>query len=173
VVNTADRGANRALHARFDEIYDRYRRLRSGMDDLQRELANLRVSARSSDGLIEATVGPRGQLVDLKFDARAYREYQPAALAAKIVAVTASATAKAADEVRRTLSAYLPEDSGAVRFLETNDFGDLLARQDALLLPPDSQNSHSGSGGSGTDGSGASGFGSGGAGLRRSGAGRE
>lgn len=54
----ADRDANRALRARFDEVYGQYQRLRSGLDELQGKLAELRVTERSDDGQVTAVAGP-------------------------------------------------------------------------------------------------------------------
>src|SRR3954463_11984523 len=45
VADRVDRDANRALRARFDDVLGQYRQLRSGLGDLQRELAELRISA--------------------------------------------------------------------------------------------------------------------------------
>ncbi len=130
MAGTADRDANRALRARFDEVYGDYQRLRSGMDELQHRLTELRVTARSADGLVTVTVGPRGQLVDLHLDRTVYRELPPDELAGLIVAVTASAAARVAGEVQQLMTGYLPAGSGTLRFLRDDNLGSLLPRQD-------------------------------------------
>lgn len=130
MAETADRDANRALRARFDEVYGDYQRLRSGMDELQQRLAALRVTARSADGLVTATVGPRGQLVALDLDRGAYRAMPPGELADLIVAVTASAAAQVATEVQQLMTGYLPAGSGTMRFLREDNLGSLLPPQD-------------------------------------------
>ena len=82
MAQTADRDANQALRARFDEVYGQYQRLRVGLDDLQRTARRVAGSRPSSDdGLVTATVGPRGQLVTLQLDRRAYRDHDPDQLA--------------------------------------------------------------------------------------------
>jgi DNA-binding protein YbaB len=133
----ADRDANHALRARFDDVYGQYQRLRSGMDDIQQRLAELRVSAESDDGLIRATVGPRGQLIDLRLDRRIYRDMDAAELARKIVTTTEKAAAQMAEQVQQMMSGYLPADSGPMQFIKDNNFGSLLRRQDAIMREAD------------------------------------
>jgi DNA-binding protein YbaB len=133
VAYAADRDANRALRARFDEVYGQYERLRSGMDELQRKLAAFQVTAESDDGFVRATVGPRGQLVKLVLDARVYRERDAEALAATITATVQQATAKSVEQVQQLVAGYLPAGSGAVDFLKDNNFASLMRRHDAAL----------------------------------------
>jgi DNA-binding protein YbaB len=132
VADTADRDANHALRARFDEVYGQYQRLRSGLDDIQRRLADVRVSAESADGLVRATVGSRGQLTDLQLDRRAYR-LAPDDLSRTIVDTVQQAAVRTTREVETLMAAYLPADSGPMRFLRDNDFGSLLRRQDQIM----------------------------------------
>ena len=137
MADMADRDANHALRARFDDVYGQYQRLRSGMDDMQQRLAQLQVSAESEDGLIRATVGPRGQLIDLRLDRRIYRDMDAAELGRKIVATTEQAAARAAEQVQQVMAGYLPADSGPMQFIKDNDFGSLLRRQDAIMREAD------------------------------------
>jgi DNA-binding protein YbaB len=137
VADMADRDANHALRARFDDVFGQYQRLRSGMDDMQRRLAELRVTAESEDGLIRATVGPRGQLIDLRLDRRIYRDMDAAELGRKIVATTEKAAAQVADQVQQMMGDYLPADSGPMQFVRDNNFGSLLRRQDAIMREAD------------------------------------
>jgi DNA-binding protein YbaB len=133
VADTADRDANHALRARFDDVFGQYERLRSGLDDIQRRLADLRVSAQSDDGLVTATVDARGQLADLRLDRRIYRDADPGRLGRTIVATVREATTRATEQVREMMADYLPADSGALRFVRDNDFGSLLRRQDDIM----------------------------------------
>jgi len=133
VAESADRDVNRDLRDRLAQVYGRYARLRSDLDDLQRRLATLQVSAVSPDGLVRATVGPRGQLTDLWLDRRAARNLGSDQLARIIVATVRDAAARATDEVEAMMADYLPADSGALGFLRDNDFGTLMRRPDAAL----------------------------------------
>ena len=137
MADMADRDANHALRARFDDVFGQYQRLRSGMDDLQQRLAALQVSAESDDGLIRATVGPRGQLIDLRLDRRIYRDMDAAELGRKIVATTEKAAAQVAEQVQQMMAGYLPADSGPMQFIKDNNFGSLLRRQDAIMREAD------------------------------------
>ena len=133
MADSADRDANHALRARFDDVFGQYERLRSGMDDIQQRLASMEVSAESDDGNVRATVGSRGQLTDLRLDRRAYRDLTPDELARLIVATVAEASTRTTREVEQLMAAYLPADSGPMRFLKDNDFGSLMRRPDRIM----------------------------------------
>ncbi|SDY71705.1 Conserved DNA-binding protein YbaB [Micromonospora pattaloongensis] len=133
MAQTADRDANRALRARFDEVFGQYERLRSGLDDLQQRLARLRVTAESEDRHVKATVGPRGQLIKLELDPRIYRDHNVEALAAKITSTVQQATERATSDVQELVRGYLPPGSGAADYLRDGNFGSLLRRSDAAL----------------------------------------
>lgn len=130
---SADRDANRALRARFDEVYGQYERLRSGLDDLQQRLAKLRVTEKSDDGHVTATVGPRGQLVKLELDPQIYREHNVDSLAAKITSTVQKATDSATSAVQALVGGYLPPGSGVTDYLKDGNFGSLLRRSDTAL----------------------------------------
>lgn len=133
MAETADRDANHALRARFDDVYGQYHRLRSGMDEIQRRLTTMQVSAESADGLVRATVGARGQLIDLRLDRRIYSESDEGMLGRTIVATVQQAAAQTTQQVEELMAAYLPAESGPMRFLKDNDFGSLLRRSDAIM----------------------------------------
>jgi DNA-binding protein YbaB len=133
VTRQSDRDANHALRARFDDVVSQYQRLRSGLDDLQERLATLAVTAESPDGLVRATVGPRGQLIDLKLDREIYRRGDQDELARTILRTVERAVAQTTDQVQEMVGEYLPADSGAARFLRDGDFGTLLGRQDRMM----------------------------------------
>jgi DNA-binding protein YbaB len=130
MARTADRNVNHALMARFAEVQGQYERMRDGLADLQRQLARMQITVTSTDELVTATVNARGQLTKLELDPRAYRELPPEELAASITATVRQATEQATREVSDVLRDYLPPSSGASRFVQTGDFGDLLARYD-------------------------------------------
>jgi len=132
VAESADRDANRDLRDRLSEVYGRYTRLRSDLDQLQHRLATLEVTAVSADGLVRATVGPRGQLIDLRLDRRT-RTIDSDRLSRAIVATVREAAQRSADQVEALMADYLPSDSGALQFLRDNDFGSLMRRPDAML----------------------------------------
>ncbi|WP_327639659.1 YbaB/EbfC family nucleoid-associated protein [Kribbella sp. NBC_00482] len=87
----------------------------SQLEDLNRETRRIRTTmegatgtAESSDGLVEATVGVYGELVDLVLDARIYRMPDADVLAEQIRAVINDAHSKAQDAVRTKLTDLFP-----------------------------------------------------------------
>ncbi|NJP35019.1 YbaB/EbfC family nucleoid-associated protein [Micromonospora sp. HSS6-12] len=129
----ADRDANRALRARFDEVYGQYQRLRSGVDELQRKLAELRVTERSDDGRVTVVVGARGELISVDLDSAIYRDRDARGLGRSITETAQRAAASAAKATRDLAAGYLPEGTGAADFLRTGDLSALLGRADAAL----------------------------------------
>jgi DNA-binding protein YbaB len=135
VSETADRDANRALRDRLSDVYGQYEQLRTHLDELPQRLASMQVSASSPDGLVQATVGPRGQLIDLRIDHESYRRVDADDLARAIVTTVRSAADRTAGEVETLLAGYLPPDSGTLRLLRDNDFASLMGRSDSIMRP--------------------------------------
>jgi len=98
------------MQARIDEMMTDFQRMRDGLGDLQRRLQSIRCSASSRDGFVKATVGPRGQLLDLELDPRLYRTPDSKALAASIVATIQEAAAAAVDKVVEAVEPYQPAE---------------------------------------------------------------
>ncbi|WP_406075169.1 YbaB/EbfC family nucleoid-associated protein [Micromonospora sp. NBC_01638] len=128
-----DRGANRELRARFDEVYGQYQQLRSGLDTLQARLAELRVTRRSADGQVTATVGAQGQLIEVELAPAVYRDRDVGALSRKITETIRAAATAATDATRDLVAESMPTGSGSVDFLRTGDYGALLGRADTAL----------------------------------------
>ncbi|MEO3780321.1 YbaB/EbfC family nucleoid-associated protein [Micromonospora sp. B11E3] len=133
MVERADRDANRALRARFDEVFGQYRQLRSGLDELQTRLAQLRVTERSDDGQVTAVVGARGELISVDVEPSVFQERDAKALSRKITSTVHRATAAAVTATQELVAGYLPAGSGSAEFLRTGDFGALLGRADAVM----------------------------------------
>lgn len=132
---SVDRDANRALRARFDEVYGQYQRLRSGLDELQVRLAELRVTERSEDGQVTAVAGARGEVISVEVTPAVFHDRDARALSRKITTTVRRASAAAVGATRDLVAGYLPAGSPSVEFLRTNDFGALLGRADAALRP--------------------------------------
>ncbi|CCH16150.1 YbaB/EbfC family nucleoid-associated protein [Micromonospora lupini] len=129
----ADRDANRELRARFDDVYGQYQQLRSGLDTLQARLAQLRVTRRSPDGHVTATVGAQGQLIAVDLAPTIYRDRDAEALSRKITETVQAAVAAASRATQDLVAEAMPAGSGSAEFLRTGDFGSLLGRADAVL----------------------------------------
>ncbi|MEV4488753.1 YbaB/EbfC family nucleoid-associated protein [Micromonospora coxensis] len=133
LAESVDRDANRALRARFEEVHGQYQRLRSGLDELQTKLAQLRVTERSDDGQVTATVGARGELISVELHPSVFHDRDAKALSRKITLTVHRATATAVATTQDLVAGYLPAGSGSVDFLRTGDFGALLGRADAVF----------------------------------------
>ncbi|WP_433165246.1 YbaB/EbfC family nucleoid-associated protein [Kribbella sp. CA-247076] len=83
-------------------------------------------SAESPDGLVEATVGVYGELVELILDPRVFRTPDADALAEQIRSVVNEARAAAQDGVRRDLAKYLAADADGPAGLAFQPFTRLL-----------------------------------------------
>lgn len=129
----ADRDANHALRARFDDVVSQYQRLRHGLDDIQERLSRLAVTAESADGTVRATVGARGQLIDLRLDREIYRRGDADELARTILQTVEQAVTKTTGQVQEMVGEYLPAGSAAAGFVRDGNFGNLLARQDRIM----------------------------------------
>lgn len=128
-----DRDANRELRARFDDVYGQYQQLRSGLDTLQQRLAQLRVTRRSPDGHVTATVGAQGQLIAVDLAPAIYRDRDAEALSRTITETVHAAVAAATQATQDLVAETMPAGSGSAEFLRTGDFGSLLGRADAVL----------------------------------------
>jgi DNA-binding protein YbaB len=101
---------NRQLRARAEELMGEFNRLRTGMGELQQKLRQITATAKSDDGYVKATVGPRGQLIRLELDPRIYRRPDSKQLAATITQTINRATADAMAQVSEACKPYLPEE---------------------------------------------------------------
>lgn len=93
MTETTDRSTDQALRTDLADVYGRYEELRSGVDELQRSLATMQVSAASQDGTVHATVDADGCLVNLRLDQQACREWNVETLARTIVETVQQASA--------------------------------------------------------------------------------
>jgi DNA-binding protein YbaB len=99
-----DRTGDRARLGQLEELERETHRIRDSV-------AGASGSAESPDGLVAATVGVYGELVELVLDARIYRTQDAEALAEQIRAVINKARLAAQDDVRRELAKYLPTEA--------------------------------------------------------------
>lgn len=81
---------------------------RDGLLEVRRRLADVRATAESDDGLVAATVGGRGELLELTLDPRVYRTTDARALADDILGTVRRAAAIARDEVYAITKDSLP-----------------------------------------------------------------
>ncbi|GAA4595074.1 hypothetical protein GCM10023107_32750 [Actinoplanes octamycinicus] len=113
MTETADRTANQDLRNDLEDVYGRYEEMRSGVDELQRSLATMQVSAQSPDGAVQATVNADGDLVGLRLDQQACREWDVETLARVIVETVQSASAGKHRQVEQLVTTHRVPDEAA------------------------------------------------------------
>jgi DNA-binding protein YbaB len=88
------------------------RRTMGSVSETHKTMARITAVAWSDDRLVKATVGPRGQLVDLEIDPRVYRNPNSKALAATILATVRKASDEAMAKTQEVVQAAMPKDLG-------------------------------------------------------------
>jgi DNA-binding protein YbaB len=79
-------------------------------------MAEVRASAESPDGLITATVGGRGELLELTLDPRIYREHDSRALSRRILDTVKEAADLARAQVVALTRHLIPPEATDPRF---------------------------------------------------------
>lgn len=68
----------------LERLHEEYRRTRAQFVEVGRKLRTLTSTVTSPDGLLTMTVGPQGDLTELKFNNEKYRDMRPKDLASLI-----------------------------------------------------------------------------------------
>jgi DNA-binding protein YbaB len=110
------------------DMYADYERLAEDVRTMQERMAAIRVTADSDDGLISATVGGAGELIELWLDPRVYRTLDSSALAESITGTIHRAAQLSQEKGLAIAAGFLPPEST----VEDADlrFGPLLHRLD-------------------------------------------
>ncbi|WP_170323701.1 YbaB/EbfC family nucleoid-associated protein [Cryptosporangium phraense] len=125
----------RGLQARADELMGEFQRLRNGVGELQRQLQAIKVVVHSPDRLVTATLGPRGQLVQLDLDPRIYRDTNSRKLAATITETIQEGARQVAERTAELCRPYLPEQD--VRAQLNGDLDSFFTRLDNDVMGGD------------------------------------
>ncbi len=91
-----------------EEAWSDYEILRQDLITLREGIKEVREAATSPDGLVTATVGSRGELLDLSLDPRIYRTTDSAALAETIKATVKAAAGAASAQMIELARPFLP-----------------------------------------------------------------
>jgi DNA-binding protein YbaB len=97
------------LDAQVSALLAEQERFAEGIRRIQAELADVRATAESDDGLIKAEVDVRGSLRTLELDPRIYRSPDSTALAADITRTVARASEQAQRRAVEISSEILPD----------------------------------------------------------------
>ncbi|MFL6074874.1 MAG: YbaB/EbfC family nucleoid-associated protein [Mycobacteriales bacterium] len=96
------------MRARLDQVMGEYDRIAGGLRDMRARMREISGTARSDDGGVTVTVGPRGTLTGLEITPRAYRKSSPSELAELILAVAAKAVADLNGQMEEVMRPFLP-----------------------------------------------------------------
>ncbi|MER6511355.1 YbaB/EbfC family nucleoid-associated protein [Nonomuraea sp. NPDC001636] len=118
------------LQAYADELRETFMRMQRDASELNARAQAIRVTERSADGLVSATVSVRGELIRLDLDPRLYRRPNARGLADAITDTIRRATAKALDELVDLFEPVVPPEQ-----LRAHLEGDLETVLDQLSGP--------------------------------------
>jgi DNA-binding protein YbaB len=122
------------MRARVEYMMGEVRRMTSGIGDVQKKLLSVTASATSPDGLITATVGPRGQLVQLEIDPKIYRRPDSALLAQTIMKTVRDAVDQGQAETRKIIEELTPKGMSEQVAARTGMPKDFMQQHDSDLL---------------------------------------
>ncbi|GGO18045.1 hypothetical protein GCM10010116_36390 [Microbispora rosea subsp. aerata] len=98
------------MRAYAEELRATFMRLQEEASALHEKARAVRVTEKSRDGLVAATVGANGELIKLDLDPRIYRRQDARALADTITRTIQAAVAKAQDRVVEIFAPIIPHD---------------------------------------------------------------
>jgi len=98
------------MRAYADELQARFEKMSREGPAIQQSAKEVQVTEKSPDGLISATVGPRGDLLKLELDPRIYRRPDSQELAETITETIKAAADKARDQVLELFSTIIPRE---------------------------------------------------------------
>ncbi|MGW4797788.1 YbaB/EbfC family nucleoid-associated protein [Nonomuraea sp. NPDC004297] len=76
---------------------------------MQESMRELSATARSRDGMVSVTVGPRGEVRAIEFDPRVYRKLSPSELSDSIVEQIRHATRQVSGELKELMGPFVPD----------------------------------------------------------------
>lgn len=120
-----------AMRAQADELMARFERMRSGLGDLQQQLKAVTATVTSEDGLVKATVGPRGQVIRVELDPRIYRRPNSKELSTTVTETIRTASEKAMSQVEELCRPFVP-DSQFQAYMD-NDLEGIFRQLDSEL----------------------------------------
>jgi len=82
------------------------------IEETRQQILEVTGTAWSDDRLLKATVGPRGQLIELDIDPRVFRNPNSKALSASIITTVRAAVEDANKKTSKLVEKVLPDDRG-------------------------------------------------------------
>jgi hypothetical protein len=96
------------MDGRLTQLLEEYRSVRARMARLGDDVVAMTATARSTDGSVTATVGPQGDLRDMRIDPEVARRLDLRTLAARVLEASAAAGAQSRERLVRTLTEVMP-----------------------------------------------------------------
>jgi DNA-binding protein YbaB len=96
------------MRGQLSSMFEEYRAVRARIERFSDDVAAMTATARSIDGCATVTVGPQGELRDLRLDPELARRLDLRTLAARILEASAAAGAQARERLGRTLAEVMP-----------------------------------------------------------------
>lgn len=121
--------------AGLQAVVDDLRKAVGSLGDAQRRIMRVTGTGHSPDRLVKATVGPRGQLVDLDIDPRVFRQPDSRGLADAILAASRAAVENANARTMSVVDETIPENLRRGPFGGEDSLADLVGRHDADVAP--------------------------------------
>lgn len=123
--------------AALQGLMDELERTMARIPETQQRLMELTGVAWSSDGMVKAVVGPRGQLLDLEIDSRVFRRPDAQALKASLMGAVTAAIQEVSMQSREIILGQVPPELAELRAQFQPDGDDPIAQMlqtDAELL---------------------------------------
>lgn len=98
------------FQASIDELAADINQRIAGTREAYQAMGTIESTAQSADGMISVTVGPQGQLRDIRLNPRVYRHLPPSELANAITEQAGRAAADATERRRQLMAPLMPEE---------------------------------------------------------------
>jgi DNA-binding protein YbaB len=100
--------------AEVETMLGEYRSLRRRLERLNEHVATLTATARSADGCVVATVGPRGELAGLTIDAAMADRLGATEISRRVLEAAGAAAERQRGQLRAAMAEFLPPALGGL-----------------------------------------------------------
>jgi DNA-binding protein YbaB len=96
------------MRGQLSSMLEEYRAVKARIERLSDDVAMMTATARSTDGCVTATVGPQGELRDLRIDPEVARRLDLRTIAVRVLEASGAAGLQARQRLGRTLADVMP-----------------------------------------------------------------
>lgn len=97
-----------ALTGQLQQLVAEYQQAREQMRSIQDKMRSTSATVKSDKGMLTITVGPQGDITELKFNNRDYRTMAPPELAKVVTDTLARAKAAVHEQMREVMTPFMP-----------------------------------------------------------------